>query len=65
MADFGPVEAAKARILSIKPMPANTALDDANAEWVEIRVELNSDLANWRVAHLRALWLEEIGRAHV
>ncbi|HEX9436117.1 MAG TPA: hypothetical protein VGA16_03015 [Candidatus Limnocylindria bacterium] len=62
MADFRPVEAAKARILSIKPMPANTALDDANAEWVEIRVELNSDLANWRVAHLRALWLEEVAK---
>ena len=60
MADFQPVEAAKARILSIKPAPPGTALDDANAEWIEVRVELNSDLANWRVAHLRALWREDV-----
>ena len=59
MADFRPVEATKARILSIHPAPAGTSPDDANLEWVEIRVELNSDLANWRVAHLRALWREE------
>lgn len=62
MADFRPVEAAKARILSIKPAPEGTSPDDANAEWIEIRVELDSDLANWRVAHLRALWLEEVGK---
>jgi hypothetical protein len=29
---------------------------------VEIRVELDSDLANWRVAHLRALWVEEVAK---
>lgn len=60
MADFRPVEAAKARILSIHPAPAGTDLDHANVEWVEIRVELSSDLANWRVAHLRGLWREEV-----
>src|SRR5213592_276779 len=60
MADFRPVEASKARILSIRSAPAGTSLDDANGEWVEIRVELNSDLANWRVAHLRGLWREEV-----
>jgi hypothetical protein len=60
MADFLPTEAAKARILSIHPAPAATALDEANIEWVEIRVELASDLANWRVAHLRGLWREEV-----
>ena len=62
MADFRPVEAAKARILSIRPAPEGTPADGANAEWIEVRVELDSDLANWRVAHLRALWLEEVGK---
>jgi hypothetical protein len=62
MADFRPVEAAKARLLSIKPAPAGTSLDDANTDWVEIRVELSSDLANWRVAHLRALWVEQVAK---
>jgi len=60
VADFRPVEATKARILSIHPAPAGAALEDANVEWVEIRVELASDLANWRVAHLRGLWREEV-----
>ncbi len=62
MADFRPVEAAKARILTIKPASPGTAADDANVEWVEVRVELDSDLANWRVAHLRALWREEVAK---
>ncbi len=62
MADFQPAEASKARILSIKPAPAELSLGDANAEWIEVRVELDSDLANWRVAHLRALWREETAK---
>ena len=62
MADFRPVEAAKARILSIKPAAPGTAIEDANTEWVEVRVELDSDLANWRVAHLRARWVEEVAK---
>lgn len=62
MADFRPVEANKARILTIRPAPPGTPLDDANTEWVEIRVELNSDLANWRLQHLRALWKPEVAR---
>lgn len=62
MADFRPVEATKARILNLHPAPEGTALDDANAEWVEVRVELDSDLANWRVQHLRSLWREEMAR---
>ena len=60
MADFRPVEATKARILSIHPAPEGTDPADTNVEWVEIRVELPSDLANWRVAHLRGLWREEV-----
>ncbi len=62
MADFRPTERAKARILSIHPAPAGTTLDDANAEWIEIGVELDGDLANWRVAHLRALWREDVSK---
>lgn len=64
MADFRPVmaEASKARILMVKPAPGGTSPDDANTEWVEVRVELDSDLANWRVAHVRALWREEVER---
>ncbi|MDE3101269.1 MAG: hypothetical protein KGJ98_03450 [Chloroflexota bacterium] len=62
MADFRPAEGAKARILSLKPALAGLSLDDANSEWVEVRVELDSDLANWRVAHLRALWRPETAR---
>ena len=62
MADFEPAEATKARILSIRPAPAGADLAGANAEWVELRVELSSDLANWRVAHVRGLWREEVAR---
>lgn len=62
MADFRPAEASKARILTIKPVAPDTSPGDANTEWVEIRVELNSDLANWRVQHLRALWKSEVGK---
>ena len=62
MADFRPVEATKARILSIHAAPAGTSLDHANAEWIEVQVELDSDMANWRLQHLRALWKEEMAR---
>lgn len=62
MADFRPVEATKARILSLHAAPEGTKLEDANAEWVEILVQLDSDLANWRVQHLRALWREEMAK---
>lgn len=62
MADFRPVEATKARILTIRSVPPETGIDDANREWVEIRVALDSDLANWRLQHLRALWKAEVGR---
>lgn len=62
MADFRPVEATKARILTIHPAPEGTGADDANAEWIEIVVQLDSDLANWRVQHLRALWREETAK---
>lgn len=62
MADFRPVEATKAKILSIHPAPDGTSLDNANAEWIEVAVQLNSDLANWRLQHLRALWREELAR---
>lgn len=62
MADFRPTESAKARILGIRSATPGLVLDDANSEWIEIRVELDSDLANWRVAHLRALWREEMAK---
>lgn len=62
VSDFKPVEANKARILSVKVAPPGTGLDDANLEWVEIAVELDSDLANWRVQHLRPLWKLEIAK---
>lgn len=62
VSDFKPVEANKARILSIKVAAEATALDDANLEWVEIAVEADSDLANWRLQHLRPLWKPEVGR---
>src|SRR2546425_8251573 len=64
MADFRTVmaEAPKARILNIRSAPDGTTIDGANAEWVEIRVHLDSDLANWRVAHLRALWREDVAK---
>jgi hypothetical protein len=62
MSDFKPVEANKARILSIKAAAEGTKLDDANLEWVEIAVVLNSDLANWRVQHLKPLWKLEIAK---
>jgi hypothetical protein len=62
MADFRPVEATKARILTIHPAPSGTSAADANAEWIEVVVLLNSDLANWRLQHLRALWREEMAK---
>jgi len=62
VADFRPVEAAKARVLSIRSAPAATGLEDANAEWIEVQVTLDSDLANWRVQHLRALWREDVAK---
>lgn len=62
MADFRPVEATKARILMLHPAPPGTPLEDANAEWIEVLVQLDSDMANWRVQHLRALWREEMAK---
>jgi len=62
VADFRPVEASKARILSIHPAPEATSIDDANAEWIEIAVSLDSDLANWRLQHMRALWRDEVAK---
>jgi hypothetical protein len=62
VADFRPVEAAKARVLNIRPSPAATSLEDANAEWIEVQVTLDSDLANWRLQHLRALWRDEVSK---
>ena len=62
MADFRPVEAAKARILSIRPASAAASIDHANAEWIEVQATLDSDLANWRLQHLRALWRDEVAR---
>jgi len=62
VADFRPVESTKARILSIHPAPVGTSLEDANAEWIEVVVQLSSDLANWRLQHLRALWREELAK---
>jgi len=60
VSDFKPVEANKARILSVKVAPDGTSLDDANLEWVEIAVVLDGDVANWRVQHVRPLWKVEI-----
>jgi hypothetical protein len=62
VADFRPVEATKARILSIRPAAEGTTIEDANAEWIEVVVNLSSDLANWRLQHLRALWREEMAK---
>lgn len=62
MADFRPAEAPKARILSIRPSAPGSGPDRANSEWVEILVSLDSDLANWRLQHLRALWRKETAR---
>jgi hypothetical protein len=62
MADFRPVEANKARILMVRPAPANTPIEDANVEWVEVVADLGSDLANWRLQHLRGLWRPDVSK---
>jgi hypothetical protein len=62
MADIRSPEAGKARILMIRSAATDTPLDQANTEWVEVRVERACDLANWRVQHLRALWRTEVGK---
>jgi hypothetical protein len=62
VSDFKPVEANKARILSIRPAAPGAPADNANAEWVEVLVNLDSDLANWRLQHLRALWRKETAK---
>jgi hypothetical protein len=62
VADFRPVEASKARILNIHPAPDGASLDHANGEWIEVAVSIDSDLANWRLQHLRALWRDEVAK---
>ena len=62
MADFLPVEANKAHILLVRPAPEGTKLGDANVEWVEVLVDVSSDLANWRLQHLRGLWREDTAK---
>src|SRR5256712_9091103 len=62
MADFLPVGANKAHILMVRPATPGTSLEDANAEWVEVLVDLSSDLANWRLQHLRGRWREETAK---
>lgn len=62
MADFKPVEANKARILTIRPVAPDARPQDANAEWVEIAVTLDGDLANWRVQHLYGKWIPDVAR---
>jgi len=62
MADFRPVEANKGHILMIRPAVADTPVEDANAEWVEIIADLSSDFANWRLQHLRGLWKPEVAK---
>ena len=62
MADFRPVEADKAHIVIVHSVPASTPLDEANREWVEVAVDISSDLANWRVQHLRAMWRVEVAK---
>ena len=60
MADFRPVEANKGNILMSHPGSANTPVEDANTEWVEIIADLSSNFANWRLQHLRGLWKPEV-----
>ena len=62
MADFRPVEATKAGILTIHAAPPGTTIEKANAEWIEVVVRVSSDIANWRLQHLRALWKEDTAR---
>ena len=62
MADFRPVETNKAHILTIRPAPPATTIDGANAEWIEIVVDVSSDMANWRLQHLRGLWRAETAK---
>ena len=46
----------------IHPGSAETPVDDANTEWVEIIADLSSDFANWRLQHLRGLWKPEVAK---
>jgi hypothetical protein len=62
MADFKPSEARKASILAVHAAPADTPPSRANREWVEIVVNLDGDLANWRLARVRPQWREEVSR---
>ena len=62
MADFRPVEANKAHILMVHPAPLGTTDEAANAEWAEILVDISSDMANWRLQHLRSLWRPTVGK---
>ncbi len=52
----------KGRILNIRPARVGTSLEDANVEWVEVQASLDSDLANWRLQHLRASWRDEVAK---
>lgn len=62
MSDFRPVEANKARILGVQVLPPGRSGDELNAEWVEIAVNQASDLGNWRLQRLCALWRAEVSR---
>ena len=46
----------------IRPAVAETPIEDANAEWVEVIADLSSDLANWRLQHLRGLWRPDVAK---
>lgn len=63
VSDFRPAEGNKAKILAIKPAPAGLAPEALNGEWVEISVTMASDVANWRVQHLKALWTVDIAKS--
>ncbi len=62
VADFKPVEANKARLHMVRTATPGTKREDANAEWIEVLVQLSADLGNWRVQRLRALWKKEVAK---
>ncbi|HYY53772.1 MAG TPA: hypothetical protein VFA01_00195, partial [Candidatus Dormibacteraeota bacterium] len=62
MADFRASEGRKAQILTIRPLPSETAPERANGEWVEIMATEDGDLANWRLMQLRPRWTDDVTR---
>lgn len=62
MADWKPTEGRKATVLTVRCAPEGTSPEHANVEWVEVMVQMDGDIANWRLMQMRPLWIKDVSR---